>query len=263
MMRAVFVVTVAAVLALSLVVPVHAQRAQAAAPVTPPTAQAFAPFDLTGYWVSVIVDEWRFRVSPQKGDILYLPINQEARQAAASWDPANDEAAGKQCKAYGAVGLMQRPGRLHITWETPSALKMDADAGGQTRVLRFGAAPADKGQPSWQGYSAAEWQLPGGRGRRGAAPAAEPQRGTRPGTLKIVTTNMLPGYIRKNGVPYSGSAVLTEYVQRLGGQEGDAYLALTATVDDPVYLTQPFVRTYTFKKQPDAAGWDPTPCWTR
>jgi hypothetical protein len=239
----------------------------------PPTPQAAAPIDVTGYWVSQIVDEWRFRVSPQKGDILYLPLNNEARQIANAWDPAKDEAEGKECKAYGAVGVMQRPGRLHITWENPSTLRVDADAGTQTRLLRFGPAPAEKGQPSWQGYSVAEWQLPGGRGRRGTlldtgglglVPGGGVQ-GTqaRSGTLKVTTTNLLPGYIRKNGVPHSGNATLTEYLNRLTGQQNDAYLSVTAMVDDAAYLTQPFVRTYTFKKLSDAVGWDPTPCWNR
>jgi hypothetical protein len=239
----------------------------------PPTPQAAAPIDVTGYWVSQVVDEWRFRVSPQKGDILYLPLNNDARQIANAWDPAKDEAEGNQCKAYGAVGVMQRPGRLHITWENPTTLRIEADAGTQTRLLRFGPAPADKGQPSWQGYSVAEWQLPGGRGRRGTlldtgglglVPGGGVQ-GTqaRSGTLKVTTTNLLPGYIRKNGVPYSGNATLTEYINRLTGQQNDAFLSVTAMVDDAAYLTQPFVRTYTFKKLPDAGGWDPTPCWNR
>jgi hypothetical protein len=239
----------------------------------PPTPQAAAPIDITGYWVSLIVDEWRFRVSPQKGDVLYLPLNNDARQLANAWDPARDEADGKQCKAYGAVGVMQRPGRLHITWENPSTLRMDADAGTQTRTLHFGPAAADKGQPSWQGYSVAEWQLPGGRGRRGTlldtgglglvagGNVQGPQ--TRTGTLKVTTTNLLPGYIRKNGVPHSEKAVLTEYINRLTGEQNDVYLSVTAMVEDPTYLTQPFVRTYTFKKLPDATGWEPTPCWNR
>jgi hypothetical protein len=232
----------------------------------PPTPQAAAPIDLTGYWVSIIVDEWRFRVTPQKGDILYLPLTADARQIANAWDPAKDEAEGKQCKAYGAVGVMQRPGRIHITWENPTTLKLEADAGTQMRLLHFGAPP-DKGQTSWQGYSAAEWQLPGGgaRGRRGAPPPAEnaPNRAAGLGSLKVVTTNMLPGYIRKNGVPYSGNAVLTEYFNRLTGEQNDSYIAMTATVDDPAYLTGPFIRTYNFKKLPDATGWEPTPCWNR
>ena len=81
--------------------------------------------------------------------------------------------------------------------------------------------------------------------------------------MKVVTTKMRPGYIRKNGVPYSGNAVLTEYMNILAGQQGDTYLTVTATVEDPAYLNQPFLRTYTFKKATDAAGWDPTPCWPK
>ena len=245
----------------------QAQQRRPAARRPPPTARASAPIDLTGYWVSIIVDEWRFRVSPQKGDIPYLPLNAEARQIANAWDPAKDEADGKQCKAYGAVGVMQRPGRLHITWDNPNTLKIEADAGTQTRLLHFGAAPADKGQPSWQGYSSANWQVNGGcpttRGGLGLVPALRQSGTSTSGTLKVVTTNMLPGYIRKNGVPYSDKAVLTEYFNRLTGEQNDSYIAVTATVDDPAYLTGPFIRTYNFKKLPDATGWEPTPCWNR
>jgi hypothetical protein len=235
------------------------------APVPP---RAGAPIDLTGYWVSQIVDEWRFRVSPQKGDIAYLPLNAEARRSATSWDPAKDAAEGQACRAYGAVGLMQRPGRLHVTWENDTTLRIDTDAGTQTRVLHFGAPPEQLGGPSWQGYSAAQWQISGRAlldlGGIGFVAGGGPDaRSTRNGTLKVVTTNLLPGYLRKNGVPYSGNARLTEYFNRLSGAESDSYLLLTATLEDPVYLTQPFVRTYTFKKQADASGWDPTPCWPR
>jgi hypothetical protein len=228
----------------------------------PPTGKSQAPVDLTGYWVSEIVDEWRFRVSPIKGDILYMPLNAEARRVANAWDPAKDEAEGNQCRAYGAVGLMQRPGRLHITWLDDNTLKVDADAGTQSRTWHFGPASATKGTPSLQGYSVAKWVGPGfGGGGRGFGqrPAGPPKTGT----LNIVTTDLVPGYLRKNGVPYSDKAVLTEYVNLVDGQQGDSYIAVTATVDDPVYLTGPFIRTYQFKKIPDATGWDPTPCWTR
>src|SRR5271165_973860 len=190
-------------------VAMYAQR-PAAAP--PRSGQAGAPIDLTGYWVSQIVDEWRFRVAPLKGDIPYLPINAEARKIALAWDPDKDVADGTQCKAYGAVGVMQRPGRLHITWKDENTLQIDADAGTQTRILHFGQAAAE-GDPTWQGSSVAQWQV-----RKSG------------GSLKVVTTKMKPGYIRKNGVPYSGSAVLTEYMNVLAGQQGDAYLAVTASV---------------------------------
>jgi hypothetical protein len=220
----------------------YAQR-----PVAPPRPpQAAAPIDLTGYWVSQIVDEWRFRVTPQKGDIAYLPINAEARKIAMAWDPDKDIAGGAQCKAYGAVGVMQRPGRLHIAWKDENTLQIDADAGTQTRLLHFDQTPPPAGDPTWQGYSAAQWQL---RGKNGS--------------LKAVTTKMQPGYIRKNGVPYSDKAVLTEYMNVLAGQQGDVYLSVTALVEDPAYLNQPFLRTYTFKKAADASGWGPTPCWPR
>src|ERR1700733_7770911 len=232
-------------------------RAQAPPrPAAPRTAQAAAPIDLTGYWVSQIVDEWRFRVTPQKGDIAYLPINGEARKIALAWDPDKDTAGGAQCKAYGAVGVMQRPGRLHVSWKDENTLQIDADAGTQTRLLHFGQTSVPSGDPTWQGYSVAQWQVRNaGRGAAAAPP--------RDGSLKVVTTKMKPGYIRKNGVPYSENAVLTEYMNILTGQQGDVYLSVTATVEDPAYLNQPFLRTYTFKKAADASGWDPTPCWNK
>ena len=80
------------------------------------------------------------------------------------------------------------------------------------------------------------------------------------GQLIVTTTGMRPGYLRKNGVPYGASAVLTEYFVRLVDNTGQEYLALTTMVDDPQYLVQPYVKTYQFKKQADASGWNPTPC---
>ena len=239
------------------------------------TARQRAPIDLAGYWVSLIVDEWRFRVTPKKGDIAYLPLTRQARDLANAWDPDKDKADGNACKAYGAIGVMQRPGRLHITWDGDNTLKIDTDAGTQTRLLRFvspgsaqvAAAPARLGPPTWQGDSQAVWQVNGrlliDTGGTGFVPINRVQGATRGGQLQVTTTNMKPGYIRKNGVPYSDKAVLTEYFALLPGQQNDAYIALTAMVDDPTYLTGQFIRTYTFKKLPDASGWDPTPCWPR
>src|ERR1700730_4108592 len=236
----------AVVLFLTAAAGAYAQGGRGAAVAPPVNPKAAAAVDATGYWVSLIVDEWRFRVTPQKGDILYLPINNEARRVANEWDPARDEADGKSCKAYGAVGVMQRPGRLRVTWENDNTLRIDADSGTQTRLLHFGPPPPQKGAPSWQGYSAAQWVPPGlTRGRGLGMPAANAQAGT--GTVRVVTTNMLPGYIRKNGVPYSANAVLTESFNRVAGADGQVYMAVTAQVDDPAHLVQHFIRTYTFK----------------
>lgn len=235
----------------------------------PPTAQAAAPMDLTGYWVSLIVDEWRFEVDPQKGDLLYIPLNEEGHKIGMAWDPVKDAQEGKQCKAYGAVGVMQRPGRLHITWQDANTLKIETDAGTQTRTLHFGEAamhPAHLPAPSWQGYSVADWEVL--HGRRGFGLPNRPMEKDvadpgKTGSLKVVTTDMLPGYLRLNGAPYSDKATLTEYFDTITGDDGQTYLVLLAEVRDPTYLNGLFVRSYQFKKLPDGQGWDPTPCWNK
>jgi hypothetical protein len=229
----------------------------------PPTARASAPFDLAGNWVSFITEDWRWRmVTPAKGDYASVPINPAAKKAADAWDPAKDEAAGEQCKAYGAAGLMRLPTRLRISWMDDSTLKVETDAGMQTRLLNFGARRSGPGKPSRQGDSVASWELapvPGG-----AAAAAQPAAGPRFGNLKVVTTNMLPGYLRKNGIPYSANAVLTEYWQTHRGPRGDEWLVITTVVDDPMYLfEQPYVTSPNFKREPDGSKWDPQPCSAR
>jgi hypothetical protein len=224
----------------------------------PPAAQAAAPVDLTGYWVSLVTEDWRFRMlTPGKGDYAGVPLNAAARKAADAWDPAKDEAAGEQCKSYGAPAVMRVPGRIHITWENENTLRIDTDAGTQTRQLHFGGAQAPAGEPAWQGYSAAQWEYAGGPRARG--PGGLPKEGD----LKVVTTHLRPGYLRKNGVPYSGNAALTEYYHRIVEPNGDAWLIVTTLVEDPQYLAQPFQTSTHFKKQADASGWDPTPCTSR
>jgi hypothetical protein len=222
-----------------------------------------APFDPAGYWVSIVSDEWRYRmITPPKGNVDYVPVNGAGRGAAAAWDPAKDEAAGEQCRAYGAGGIMRLPIRLHITWADERTLKMEIDAGTQTRVLHFPStgsgqvAVPPNTESSWQGYSVADWQVHG-VGRGGPPP------GQRFGQLRVVTTHLRPGYLRKNGVPYGAGAVLTEYVQHLKDEDGSEYLAITAILDDSQYLVQPWVRTNQFRKQADAKGWNPTPCSAR
>jgi hypothetical protein len=215
-----------------------------------------APFDPTGYWVSLVSDEWRYRmITPPMGNVDYVPINAEGRRIAGEWDPARDETAGEACRGYGAGGIMRLPGRLHITWQDPSTLKMEIDTGTQTRLFHFGESQPSAGEPpSWQGYSVAQWEFSGGRGARGQP---------RQGQLKVVTTRLKPGYLRKNGVPYGANALLTEYVAALNDDDGTRYLAVTTMLDDAQYLQQPWVRTSQFKKQATASGWNPTPCSAR
>ena len=157
-----FLTLCAAVAALSS--PVLAQGRQGPPPAAPQGRQS-APIDVTGYWVALVTDDWRYRMlTPPKGNADYLPVTADARRVMGEWDPARDEAAGEACRAYGAGGVMRLPGRLHITWENDTTLKMDLDAGTQTRRFVFGAPPPATA-PSWQGTSSARWQLPGSRGR--------------------------------------------------------------------------------------------------
>jgi hypothetical protein len=228
------------------------------APQAPSTAQAAAPFDITGYWVSVVNEDWLYRmVTPDKGDYTGVPINAEGRKVADAWDPSKDEAAGNQCKAYGAAAVMRVPGRLHITWQNDNTLRIDTDAGTQTRLFKFVAgAPPGPGQGGdWQGVSTAEWELLRA-GRGGGGPVLG-------GSLKVLTTRMKPGYLRKNGVPYGPNTVLTEYYDRLNEPNGDTWLIVKTIVDNPQYLTQPFITSTNFKKIPDASGWNPSACTAR
>jgi hypothetical protein len=207
--------------------------------------------DLTGYWVSVITEDWKFRmVTPKKGVYETLPLNPEGRKVGDSWDPAKDEAAGEQCRAYGAGNIMRMPTRLHVTWEDANTLRVDTDAGSQTRLFRFGQS-SSAAEPTWQGLSVATWQYAPGRGT--------PRRGN----LKVVTTGLRPGYVRRNGAPYSKEATVTEYFDVNVLPNGDAWLTVTTRVEDPVYFTRAYLTTSDFKKLPNATGWNPTPCSAR
>ena len=234
----------------------HAQRGGRGAPQTPPTARASAPFDLTGQWVSLITEDWRHRqFTPPKGDYAALPLSPAGRKTADNWDPARDEAAGEQCRAYGAAGLLRLPIRLRIAWQDDTTLKLETDAGIQTRLFQFGSAQGSGG--GWQGLSNASWDYPRAAfaGRGAGSPAG--------GSLKVITNRMKPGYLRKNGVPYSADAVLTEYFDRFDVPGSDSLLVITTEVVDPEYLATPYWTSQQFKRESDASRWNPTPCSTR
>jgi len=239
----------------------------------PPTAKASAPIDLTGYWTPVITEDWSVRMldepaNAHRGRIPYTPAGV---QLAAKWDPAKDEAEGNQCKSYGAPGIMRQPTHLHITWQDDNTLKLEADFGTQTRLFHFVppafagrldyvsgqyapaetpkvAAPAGT-ESSWQGYSAAYWSVEGGN-----------QVTEKSGDLTAVTTHLKPGYYWRNGMPYSGDAVLTEHFRVMELPDTSKWIILVQIVEDPEYLNQRFVVNYQFKKLPDASKWNPTPC---
>jgi hypothetical protein len=221
-----------------------------------PSPAGAAPIDLTGYWVAIVNEDGRWRmVAPPHGDYASIPLSQEGRRVADAWDPARDG----RCEAFGAAGVMRMPTRLHITWEGEAVLRIDTDAGQQTRRVRFDPAATPSGPPDWQGHSVAEWLRPGGRGR-GAGPAAAAGATSYVGSLRVVTTNLREGWLRRNGVPYSDATVLTEYFDRFPGPDGSEWLVVTTIVNDPKYLTREFVTSSHFRREPDGSGWRPSPC---
>ena len=283
-----------------------ASAQRGAGPAGPPRpARELAPIDLTGTWVSVITEDWRWRmVTPPAAvagrggaaapDVASIPVSAEGRKVAASWNLATDNAAGNQCKAFGAGGIMRQPGRIRISWQNDQTLKLEFDAGTQTRLLNFDRAAQPPAEKTWQGHSFAVWEGPGvgrgagttpdgrqdtrvtgggildrgvpgggGQGLRGGPPPRQQAQIQRGGDLKVVTTNFREGYLRKNGVPYSEQATITEYVHRLPTHpNGDSWMQVLTIVEDPRYLTQPFYTSTHFRLEANDAGFRPTPCVT-
>lgn len=232
--------TLIAAIALSLFFVWNASAQGRGGAAAPSTARQMAPFDPTGYWVSYITEDWRYRMmTPPKGDYARVNLNAAGRKVADSWNPDADIAAGNQCKAFGAGAIMRVPSRFHITWQDDNTLRVESDAGTQARVFHFkpGEPPAEK---TWQGYSTASWDR---------------------GALKVVTTNVKAGYLRFNGVPYSENATITEYFDLSPYPAGGGEMLFdTVNVTDPTYLTRPYIVSSHYNKEKDGSKWSPTPC---
>jgi hypothetical protein len=286
-MRVNGILRLVSVLALLSPARLNAQRGnvpQVPAPSSGATARSAALKDFTGYWVSVVTEDWRWRmVVPDKGDYVTIPLNADGRKVANTWDPAKDQASGNQCRGYGAAAIMNVPGRLHIYWQDDNTLRIDTDAGTQTRLLHFGGSATESKVPDWQGYSAVHWgddepiiqRIAGGGPIGQGGPEYEADvaggfdgtQGQRAETYKpplrsylhVATTHMRPGYLHKNGVPYGTNATLDEYLNgySIGGA---TWLFVTSVVTDPQYLMEQYITHSHFKKLPDNSGWDPTPC---
>ncbi len=218
----------------------------------PPDPKAGAPIDLTGYWVAVVTEDWRYRmVTPAPGDYQGVPMTAAAVKIADAWDPAKDEASGDLCKSYGAPALLRVPEHLHLAWQDDRTLSMETDAGKQTRLFHFSPWKPETTEPSLQGDSVAQWETQ----REGGKPVG--------GSLKVTTSHLKAGYLRKNGVPYSDNAGLVEYYDLVKERNGDLLMVVTIVVTDPMYLREPFIVSSQFKKQTDGAGWNPTACSAR
>lgn len=255
----------------------NAQQLDREEPQPPLTPRAAAQIDLTGQWVSVITQDWLYRMAtPPRGDQGSIPLNKTGTQLANEWAPTAEV---ESCKAYGAAILTRRPGRLRISWEDESTLRIDAEAGAQSRLLHFAEFLAPTGfgtsdpplallrfQPAvparLQGYSIAAWKLVAqikGLSVVGMTSTPAPTPGGA-GALMAVTTRMQAGYLQRNGIPYSADAVLTEFFNRIRLPNGEDFLIVTSIVEDPVYLTEPYMTISQFKHERDGARWVPSAC---
>jgi len=237
-MRRVVCAALVALACAGLATPAVAQGGNAAE-----TPESMAPIDLTGYWVSVVTEDWRWRMrTPPPGDFESVPLNDEGQRVLNQWTTDMDG----QCEAYGVGGLMRMPGRLNITWQDPETLRIQTDAGTQERLLHF--VRGNSGAPSLQGYSVARWDLTGDGDVEDT------------GYLAVETSSLTPAWLRRNGVPYSGDATVTEYIDRFTTPAGVDWLSVVTVVTDPAYLTAPFITSTQFKRESDPSKWMPTTC---
>jgi len=220
-------------------------------PPMPGPARDVSPWDPTGQWVAIITEDWRFRmVTPHKNDYPGLPLTATARAVADAWDPQREVAQGNECKAYGAGGIMRIPTRLRIDWQDESTLRILTDAGRQERMLHFDGTEPGRVAPTLQGLSRAQWELHSGGFRQ---PPSN-------GSIKVVTTDMAPGYFRKNGVPYGENAVLTEYFDLQEMHDGTQWLVVVSVLEDPENFYERVITSTNFRREADRRGWDPEDC---
>jgi hypothetical protein len=177
-------------------------------------------------------------ITPPKGNYASIPRNAAADEVADTWDYETSDP--NTCLPYGAPGLLREPMRIRLSWDDVNTLRFETDNGMQTRLLHFVSDEVAGGPRSLQGDSVAEWDQTG---------------------LKVVTTNLAAGWLRKNGVPYSEEIEMTEYIDRYTGFDDD-WITFTTILDDPIYLTEQFITSTHFKRLPDGSSWNPRPCYT-
>ena len=187
---------------------------------------AAAQVDLSGHWTQIVHEDAPERgAGPDIGEYYGLPLTDEARSRAESWDAEKQYSIEHVCDPHPADYAPSGPGHLrvrseidplteevvawHLTlnWMTP-----------QRHIWMDGRAhPSNVAVHTWQGFSTGHWQGD---------------------TLVITTTHLKESYARRNGVARSDLATLTEFLTRHGN-----YLTLVSAIDDPVYLTEPLVRS--------------------
>jgi hypothetical protein len=225
----------------------------------PASARDAAPVDLTGTWVSLVTEDWIERMSPDSpasGTGGGFGFGRGRGAADAGTQITSDD----PCAAYGAGAIMRVPGRVKIRWEDDSTLLFEYDAGSQRRIIHFSDDAPAQADTSLQGWSTASWQAGAGGGNRGrGGPPASLQSGAaaRWGSLKIVTTDLSPGYLITSRSWYGVNAMLTELI-RIHSDFGQPYFTVTAIIEENGTVTS--TTSSTFKKESGASGFDAGKC---
>lgn len=184
-----------------------------------------AQIDFSGEWAPRMYEDQPERVpGPELGDYLGIPINDAARMRAETWDASIQTLPEWQCRPHSADYIWRGPSNLRI-WKEVDPVSREITAFHAEWLRSVDRAIFLDGRPhppegalhTWAGYSTAKWDGD---------------------ILTITTTHLKEGYLRRNGLPRSDQATLTEHWIRNGD-----FLTVVTIVHDPVYLTEPFIRT--------------------
>lgn len=222
----------------------------------PPTPQQAAPFDMTGYWVSVVTEDWRWRmVVPPEGDTGSIPLNQAGEELANAWRADDSEL--ETCLAFGGAGIIRYPGRLHISWDDEQTLRIDFSAGNQSRLLHFDGDASAQMSNSLQGYTTANWYKE--RQTRGLG-FGGPVRSFEGGNLHSTTSHLTPAYLQRNGIPYSEQTTINDFYRVVELPNSERWLIVTSIITDPVYLREEIIWSTNFKYEANGENWDVSQC---
>lgn len=200
---------------------------------------AFAQTSLAGNWAARNHQDWQDRgPGPEVVDMTSLPVNDDARAKALSYEGSALSLPERQCLIYTPFYMMLGPGGFSIwadfdkgnlvSWNISGAVDRDTI----TIWMDGRPRPSAGAVHTFGGFTTGEW-----RGE----------------VLTTRTTHMKPSFIRRNGVPHSDEAVMTMHLIRHGD-----LLTVTAQIDDPAYLTQPYVVTRVWQLNPRGVA-APTP----
>ncbi len=197
---------------------------------------AGAETDLTGYWAPIMHEDRIFRTAgPSPRDYSGLPINDAARAIADVWNPEDNYKPENQCEMHGAAYIMRSPLRFELSYDDADtiSIKIELEMGRERKIYLAGRA-REPGPATDMGHSVGRWDGD---------------------TLTVTTTHMRQKYIRRNGVPNSEEAVMTEHFVRHGD-----LLTLISIIEDPVYLTTPLIRSVSFNLLDQEFKWIRFPC---